>query len=176
MMEIEEDPSMTELPLLQFCDAQVRLINRLVFDGETRDDAPGVHARIDRMIPELIAVCDSGREALEMMLNALIFHQIKKTYPIFLVVRELLPRTILLLERLRRHFREQSREGFPLDRLDDYEEAVNRFRKSVEQFLMKWPWFDPEEIKKSEDSDQRGEYREAREVLVELLHQGSEAR
>jgi hypothetical protein len=78
---------------------------------------------------------------------------------------------ISLLERLRRHFHQRSREGSPPDRLDDFDEAVKRFRQSAEQFLMKWPWFDPEQIKKFEAADDLGETRDARVVLNELLHQ-----
>jgi hypothetical protein len=162
---------MTEAPLLRLCDAQTRLITALIFETETQGRAPSVKSRVDIPIPELIGICDSGREALEMLLNALFFGRIKKPYPIILVARELLPSMISLLERLRRHFWEKSREGSPPDRLDDFDEAVKRFRQSVEEFLMKWPWFDPEQIRKSEAADDLGETRDARDALNELLHQ-----
>jgi len=162
---------MTEVPLLRLCDAQTRLITSLIFETETQGPVPRVKTRVDLPIPELIGICDSGREALEMLLNALFFKQIKKPYPISLVARKLLPNMITLLEWLRRHFRQKGKEGDTPDRLDDFEEAVNQFRQSAEQFLMKWPWFDPEQIKKSEAADDLGETQDAREALNELLHQ-----
>ena len=63
MMKFEEDPVMTELPLLRFCDAQIRLITRLVFEDEPRSNRPG-DARIEGLIPELVGVCDTGYDAL----------------------------------------------------------------------------------------------------------------
>jgi hypothetical protein len=175
MMEGEEDAMLTPLQLLRFCDAQFRLIARLVLEVEPRSDTPRVNARIEALIPELIAVCDRGGEALEMLLNAFVLREIKKTYPIATVSRELLPNMICLLEQLKRHFRRMVKDEPPPEHLADFEAAVKRFRLTAVQFLLKWPWFDPEQIKEFDEAIfERGDYQDAREALNELLHQARE--
>jgi len=168
---MKEVHPMTEAPLLRLCDAQSKLLTALIFEPETAGAAPGVKTRIDIPIAELIGVCDSARDALVSMQTALFMQKINKPYPIALVAKEFLPGMISMLERLRRHLHRESKEGVAVDRLDDFDRAVNRFRASAEGFLMKWPWFDLERMGKAEPSGSPGDLRDASEVLNDLLQQ-----
>jgi hypothetical protein len=163
---------MNEASLLRFCDAQTKLIIDLIFDHAGEADASSVPARLDPILPHLIEYCETGKHALEVLGLALLSNQITKTEPISLVVRESVPRMISLLERVRRLGRQARAEGIPPTGLDEYEKAVNRFRKSAIDFLMHWPWGSMEPWEKSAAAAyERGEFREAREALNELLEQ-----
>jgi hypothetical protein len=78
---------------------------------------------------------------------------------------------ISLLERVRRLGRQAREEGTPPTKLDEYEQAVNRFRRSAIDFLMGWPWGASESWEKVAAAIERGEHQDAKEALNELLDQ-----
>ena len=161
---------MTELALLRLCNAQSRLSAALL--AETPE--PGSGERFERLIPLFIDVCDDGCQALESLRTALFFKKIKKPQGIGQIARDFLPGVITVLEQFRSGCRQASRSQAPPRRFEEFEAAVKRFRAEAIEFLMKWPWVNLENFAEAEAAYQRGDYRDAREALSELLHQALE--
>jgi hypothetical protein len=162
---------MTEAPLLSFCAAQIDVIFDLLPLWENEEIIAAGVEEGDVVLTHLTSLFKAASQALDSVHTAFFLGAIKKPERISPVVRKLLPRMIALGERIRRRYRLGQAAGSPTPQFVQFEEAIDQFRKDAVDFLKHWPWIDPERLAASEAAVKRGEYRDAREFLNELLHQ-----
>ncbi len=164
---------MTENALLQWCDAQDRLIAFLLDELVDEGDPTAQFRRVEKTLPFLIEICGIGQQALNNLRTAQHMGRIKKTQVIGMMTWEYLPRTISTLERFKKECRQVQDAVTPLDHYQEFEESLAQFRKAAMDFLAKWPWANYARIAESTAAYERGEYKEAREALGELLHKST---
>ena len=149
---------MTEEPLLALCAAHFDVLADLVPYWEKEGELASGAAQGSEIVTHLIQVFGRTSEALDALRTALFLNKVKKTQPIGLMARDLLPRMIALAERIRRHLRRQTEKGCEIERGDEIEKAIDQLRRDAVDFLKNWPWVDFQRIALSEAAFQRGEY------------------
>src|SRR5437588_9479566 len=93
---------MTENTLLALCDVQSRLVALLFKEIEKEGDPATRARRLEAAVPVVVEFCDRGGAAWDGLLMALLFSKIKKTQVIGRIARDYVPRTLTMLEEVRR--------------------------------------------------------------------------
>jgi tetratricopeptide (TPR) repeat protein len=167
---------MTEYPLINVCAAQAKVLSALLPLASEPESNEAILPLLDSLVPGVIDICRTGTEALEALRTALFLKKIKKTQAIGQAARQYLPVVLTWLERYRRRCRAAEKAGSGVRQFDELNAAIKDFRKASEEFLLKWPWVNLENLAASRAAYERGEFQDAREALNEILSRNDDPR
>ncbi len=159
--------------LLDYCGTQARLIGDMIEPWKADHKKSIIAHALDTLFPLIIEGCELARESFPQIKRNLFdahhrnesvlvlgskYYDDYKNYleycePLLVIARELVG------------------EGHEISTLSDAEEAVRQLREFFETEVDRMPRIDLEAIARSTEQYERGEYRDAREVIDELRRQ-----